>query len=153
MRVRLLIIVVVCVLAVGSFFVLRRPASHRLDFKCYFHQAQGLRAGAPVYVAGVYVGSVKGVRVRPELRDYPAEVTIRLDTPYELSIPDDSVVTIERAGILGDVFPEIDIRGANGPALRSGGILKTRDSVVITPQQWVDCFSSLADHKPCDLKR
>jgi hypothetical protein len=61
------------------------------------------------------------------------------------------VVTVETAGILGDPFAEIHTHDATGPALRSGGILKTRDSVRITPQQWVDCFSNLADHKPCDL--
>lgn len=152
MRMRLMMIVVVLVIAGGVFFALRRPTTHRLDFKSYFRDAHGLRAGVPVEIAGVQVGSVTGVRVRPELPDYPAEVTMRLDTPYDLNVPEDSVVTIETARILGEAFAEIDVHGATGSSLRSGGILKTRDSEKITPQQWIDCFSNLANHKPCDLR-
>jgi phospholipid/cholesterol/gamma-HCH transport system substrate-binding protein len=152
MRMRFLMVVVVLVIATGVFFVFRRPVSHRLEFKCYFRNAQGLRADNPVDIAGVQVGSVTSVRVRPELPEYPAEVVMSLDTPYELKVPNDSVVSVEMAGLLGGSFAQIDVRGATGSPLQPGGILKTRDSEAITPQQWVDCFSNLVDHKPCDLR-
>jgi phospholipid/cholesterol/gamma-HCH transport system substrate-binding protein len=147
-----LTIAAVVVVAVGLVIALARPAKSHLDVKCYFQDAQGLRVGAKVRLAGVEVGSVTGVRVRPERRDQPAEVMLSLQTPYELNIPNDSVVTLETAGILGEVFPEIDIRGASGPPLQAHGVLKTSTSVTPTPQEWLECFSNVVEHKPCDLR-
>ncbi|MGC2697155.1 MAG: hypothetical protein WA738_15325 [Candidatus Angelobacter sp.] len=76
-----------------------------------------------------------------------------LQTPYELNIPNDSVVMLETAGVLGEVFPEIDIRGASGPPLLANGELKTRPTVNLSTQELLKCFSDvLAEHKPCNLR-
>jgi ABC-type transporter Mla subunit MlaD len=147
-----LTIAAMVVAAVGLVIALARPAKSHLDVKCYFQDAQGLRVGARVSLAGVEVGSVTSVRVRPERRDQPAEVMMTLQTPYELNIPNDSVVTLATAGVLGEVFPEIDIRGASGPPLQADGVLKTRTSETLTPQQWLECFSNVVEHKPCDVR-
>jgi phospholipid/cholesterol/gamma-HCH transport system substrate-binding protein len=146
-----LIIAAAAIAAVTLFATLAKPHEERLDLKCYFQNAQGLRPGARVRVAGVEVGSVTSVRVRPELRDHPAEVSMNLDTPYELKIPSDSVVTLEGAGVFGEVFPQIDIQGATGPPVQNGGILRSREMVNTTPGQWAECLSNLAEHKPCSL--
>ena len=147
-----LIVAAVVVAAVGLVIALGRPTQHHLIAKCYFQDAQGLRAGAKVRLAGVEIGSVTSVRVRPELRDHPAEVVMFLQTPYELNIPNDSVVTLETAGVLGEVFPEIDIRGASGPPLLANGELKTGSSENPSTQDLLKCFSNMAEHKPCDLR-
>jgi hypothetical protein len=104
------------VVALGLVLALAKPSQPHLQVRCYFQDVQGLRAGAKVRLAGVEVGSVTSVRVRPERRDQPAEVTMFLQTPYELKIPNDSVVMLETAGVLGEVFPEIDSRGAKPSA-------------------------------------
>jgi ABC-type transporter Mla subunit MlaD len=54
--------------------------------KAYFTNASGLRDGANVRVAGVDVGSVKSVRVRPELKEEPVEVVMVLNPRYEVSV-------------------------------------------------------------------
>jgi len=146
-----LIIAVASVAAVGIFVMLGRPSGYQLDLKCYFRDAQGLRAGARVRVAGVEVGSVTSVRVRPELREHPAEVTMTVYTPYELKIPSDSTVSIETSGVMGNLFAQINIQDASGPPVQSGGLLNSRSSDSPTPRQWVECLSNLVDHKPCDL--
>lgn len=146
-----LIIAAASVAAVGIFLMLGKPSGYRLDLKCHFRDAQGLRAGARVRVAGVEVGSVTSVRVRPELREYPAEVAMTLYTPYELKIPSDSTVSIETTGVMGDVVAQINIQDASGPPLQSGGVLKSRASDSPTPRQWAECLSNLVDHKPCNL--
>jgi ABC-type transporter Mla subunit MlaD len=110
-----LIIAAAAIAGVTLFLTLAKPPRQRLDLKCYFRNAQGLRPGARVRVAGVDVGSVTSVRVRPELRDHPVEVSMNLDTPYELKIPSDSVVELEAAGVFGEVFPQIDIQDTSGP--------------------------------------
>ena len=104
---------------------LAKPNHHTLELKCYFKDAQGLRAGAKVRMAGVEIGTVTGIRVRPELRENPAEVSITLQTPYELKVPSDSVVRLRSAGSPGDVFAEIDMQNASGPPVANGGVLKT----------------------------
>src|SRR5215469_6450028 len=97
-----LIIAAASVAAVGIFLMLGKPSGYRLDLKCHFRDAQGLRAGARVRVAGVEVGSVTSVRVRSELREHPAEVAMTLYTPYELKIPSDSTLSVETSGMMGD---------------------------------------------------
>lgn len=144
-------IALVAVAGVAIAFTLARPSSHSLVIKCYFKDGEGLRPGARVRLAGVEVGTVSSVRVRPELRDHPAEVVLMLQTPYELRVPNDAVVVLESAGVLGETYPQINIQDARGAALKSGEELKTRPSERPTPQQWLDCFSNVVDHKPCDL--
>lgn len=144
-------IALAALIGVASFIILARAGGHRLHLTCYFENAGLLKTGASVTVAGVKVGSVTSVRVRPEMRDHPAEVTLLLQTPYELKIPNDAVVVLESAGLLGEMFAEIDIRNATGPPVKDGGTLSTRRENAVTGQQLLDCISNLAEHKPCDL--
>ncbi|HKD44260.1 MAG TPA: MlaD family protein [Candidatus Angelobacter sp.] len=130
---------------------LARPSNHALELKSYFKDAQGLHPGAKVRLAGVEVGSVVSVRARPELRDHPAEVVMLLQTPYELRVPNDSVVSLEFAGVLGEVFAEINVQDASGPPLEAGGVLRTQAGESPTPQQWLECFSNVVAHRPCHL--
>src|SRR5258708_256005 len=103
-----LTIVAIAVVGAAIAFALARPSGHSLDIKCYFKDAEGLRPGAKVRLAGVEVGIVTSVRVRPEFRDHPAEVVMILQTPYELKVPDDAVVTLESAGVLGATYAQIN---------------------------------------------
>lgn len=146
-----LTIAALAIAGVALVVALNKPLAHRLEIKCYFKDAQGLRAGAKVRMAGVEVGSVASVRVRPELRDHPAEVVMLLQTPYELKIPNDSVVSLESAGVLGEIFAQIHIQDASGPPLKTGSVLETRPGESPTPQQWLECFANVVAHKPCDL--
>jgi len=146
-----LIIAAASIAALGIVVSLTKPSGHELKLKCYFQDAQGLRSGARVRVAGVDVGSVTSVRVRPELRDHAAEVTMSLYTQYELKIPSDSTASLETTGVLGETFVQIHVQDASGPPLRDGGVLQSHASDSPTSQQWLECLSNLVDHKPCDL--
>jgi phospholipid/cholesterol/gamma-HCH transport system substrate-binding protein len=101
---------------------------HHLLLKAYFQDARGLQAGAPVRVAGVNVGRVTEVRVRPELKEHAAEVTMVLQTLDELKIPEDAIVSIATAGVLGETYAEIDLRGSSGAPSGEGATLKSRES-------------------------
>jgi ABC-type transporter Mla subunit MlaD len=147
-----LVIAAAAIVAVVILVTVGKPHGHRLELKCYFKKAPELRAGAQVRVAGVEVGSVTNVRVRPELREHPVEVSMTLNTPYELKIPSDAVVTLEAAGVLGEIFPEINVQKATGPPVQSGGVLSSQEMLTVTPQQWAECISNvLVDRKPCNL--
>ena len=97
---------------------------HALTLKAYFTDGMGLRADAPVRLAGVDVGSVKSVRPRAELKQAPVEVIMSISTDYELRIPDDSIASLSTSGILGPTYVNIDTRNASGLPIRSGGTLK-----------------------------
>lgn len=144
-----IIIIVVGLIVLGMFLAVARP-NHRLQVKTYFEDAQGLRTGAAVRMAGVTVGQVSAIRVRPEM--HSAEVTMDLHTPYELRVPSDAIAAVETEGVLGEPFVQINIQTASGPPLSNGGVLKSRRGDSISPQQWMECFSNLAEHKPCNLK-
>lgn len=138
---------------VGTLIVVLRPERHKLHVHCYFQNVIGLRPGASVRVAGVEVGTVSSVRVRPEQREQPAAVELSLQTSYPLQIPNDAIVTVKPAGLLGESFADIDIHGATGPPLQDGGTLKTGPSEDPTSQQLMDCLTNIADHKPCNLQQ
>ncbi len=51
-----------------------------------------------------------------------------LQTPYELNIPGDAIVSLATAGVLGETYPEIDLRGSSGAPAKQEGTLKSRES-------------------------
>ena len=63
-----------------SLLLIGKPFAHKLVVKSYFTDANGLRSGAAVRLAGVDLGSVTSVRVRPESKDAPVEIVMALKT-------------------------------------------------------------------------
>ena len=126
MRCIILVAMIVFGLAV-IFLTFAKHTQHQLQVTTYFRDAHGLRAEAPVQVAGVEVGRVTDVRVRPELKEHPAEVVLLFQTPYKLEIPSDSVVLLSRAGLLGETYAEVDVRSASGPSVGNQGVLKAQE--------------------------
>ena len=51
-----------------------------------------------------------------------------LQTPYELNIPGDAIVSLATAGVLGETYPEIDLQGSSGAPAKQEGTLKSRES-------------------------
>src|SRR5436190_14893237 len=125
-RAGIIVGVVVVGTAMAVMFFYPRLLTHSLELRAYFQNAHGLRAGAPVRLAGVEVGRVTSVRARPEINAAPAEVQMKLQTPYELSIPNDSTVFLATAGLLGETFVEIDVAKASGSPIKNGEVLKER---------------------------
>jgi phospholipid/cholesterol/gamma-HCH transport system substrate-binding protein len=127
-------LIIVAGLAVIGIVLFRAtgPPSYSLHLKTYFHRGIGLKAGALVRVDGVDVGSVIGVRVRPELGERPVEVLMSIKTPYQLNIPEDSTVSLSTAGVLGETLVDIDTRKSHGSPAVDNGVLK---SVELTDAQ------------------
>jgi len=145
-----LAVMVVAGIVVVTMVVAGKVRCHRMEVKSYLQNANGLRAGAPVRMAGVDVGTVAKVQVRPQLRDGPAEIVMALSTPYHLSIPRDATVSLATAGVLGETFAEIDIRDATGEPIHNGDVLRGVKVASATPQQVLDKLANLAQKKPCD---
>lgn len=90
-----------------------------------FSNAGGLKAGSAVRIAGVSVGEVKKVSLKPA--DMSALVTFRVDSSFKLD--DDTVASIRSAGLLGDKFLALK-PGSSGLELKTGATIVDTESTV-----------------------
>jgi phospholipid/cholesterol/gamma-HCH transport system substrate-binding protein len=95
-----------------------------LELHASFEEVGGLRARAPVAIAGVKVGQVSRIELDPELR---ARVTLDLDPG--LRLPVDTSARIVTSGLLGDQFITLE-PGAEEDMLESGGEIDFTESAV-----------------------
>jgi ABC-type transporter Mla subunit MlaD len=120
-------------------------ASHVLHLQTHFIDGNSIKAGAVVRVAGVDVGRVTSVVVRPELKASPVEVKMTIATPYELTIPEDSIVRLQSSGLLGETYPEISISETKGRPAKDGAELASRETKFVSAEETVDKLKQLAD--------
>jgi phospholipid/cholesterol/gamma-HCH transport system substrate-binding protein len=91
-----------------------------------FSSVGELKVGDPVKLAGVRVGEVKSVK----LIDYVADAELTLDD--EIKLPDDTIASIQSAGLLGDAYVSLS-PGASDHNLANGErILRTEPAVSLT---------------------
>ncbi len=102
---------------------LSTPGSHLLSAR--FSNAGGLKAGSTVRIAGVSVGEVKKITLKPD--DMSALVTFRVES--SLKLDDDTVASVRSAGLLGDKFISLK-PGASGMPLKPGAVILDTESTV-----------------------
>jgi phospholipid/cholesterol/gamma-HCH transport system substrate-binding protein len=96
------------------------------DLSARFSSIGELKPGAPVKLAGVNVGEVK----RISLVKFAAEVEFALDD--KLKLPDDTIASIQSAGLLGDAYVSLS-PGGSDKELRTGSrITRTEAAVSLT---------------------
>ena len=100
----------------------------KITLKSYFDNTAGLRVGAPVRVQGVDIGNVVSIRLVPNKPQTPVEVTLKVSTKYDFEIRKDSATILSTAGVLGEVYVDIDSTRATGPMAQDGDVLQIRDS-------------------------
>jgi phospholipid/cholesterol/gamma-HCH transport system substrate-binding protein len=131
LRVGITVIVALITLAVLIFLMTGTTGlfTKKLIIRAFADNAGGLRTGAPVQLEGVDIGNVAGIRVvpNPPNKAAPVEVSMRITSRYADVMSDKCQVALTTAGVLGQVFVDIDCRGAKGRALQSGDVLPTRD--------------------------
>jgi phospholipid/cholesterol/gamma-HCH transport system substrate-binding protein len=98
----------------------------RISVKCYFDNAEGLRTGAPVRLAGVDVGNVTHIAIVQGKPLTPVEITMKLSTKYDYGMRRDSQISLETAGVLGETYLDIDSSQAVGGPVHDGDTLPTQ---------------------------
>src|SRR6201998_2764120 len=98
----------------------------RITVKSYFDNAEGLRVGAPVRLAGVDIGNVTRIAIVREKPLTPVEVTMKLSTKYDSAMRRDSTTSLETAGVLGETYLDIDSSQAVGGPVHDGDTLPTQ---------------------------
>ena len=147
------VIVSAGVLALSVFLFPKLSLGPSLRLRACFQDVSGLRRGAKVRLAGVDVGTVREVRAQPTDRSCPGAVDMDLRTPYELRIPKDSIASTATAGILGETYLEIDVSGASGPPIQSGGLLPSRESEKFTPATLERVLKELLKQRPDEQQK
>lgn len=99
----------------------------KIKLKSYFDDANGLRLGAPVRLAGVDIGNVESIRIIRENQITPVEVTMKVSEKYDYALHKDSIASLNTAGVLGETFVDIDSTLAKGPPARDGDVLPIHD--------------------------
>jgi len=95
-----------------------------LQLVAYFDEIGGLADRAPVVIAGVKVGQVKGISLAPDMR---AKVVLDLDSTLEL--PVDTSASIRTAGLLGSQFIALQ-PGGEAEMLKSGDVIDFTESAL-----------------------
>ena len=105
--------------------------ARRIELRCYFPNAGGLKDGAVVTLEGVTIGNVTQLRVIPRRNPNPVEVTMQVGEKYAYDLHTDSLASIQAAGVLGDSFVDIDSTHATGPRVSNGAELQQSGSPTI----------------------
>ncbi len=131
LKVGVLVLVALAVL-VGLVFLMSGSTggifSGKLTVRSYFENSSGLKVGAPVNLEGVTIGNVKSIRIVPERKLTPVEVTMKLSQKYLPGLHTDSKASLETVGVLGDTVLEISSSAAKGAELKDGDELQTTET-------------------------
>ena len=101
----------------------------KIMIRSYVDNAGGLRVGAPVRLEGVDIGNVSKIRVvrDPHRQVAPVEIMMKITTRYANTMGPDCEVALTTAGVLGEVFVDLDCRQSKGGPLQNNAELPTRD--------------------------
>ena len=101
----------------------------KIVIRTYVDNAGGIRVGAPVRLEGVDIGNVTGVRVvrDPVRRAAPVEVMMKISMKYAESMGTGCTALLTTAGVLGEVFVDLDCRQAKGEPLQNNAELPATD--------------------------
>ena len=103
-----------------------RSDSYRLQAQ--FENVGGLKAGAPVSMAGVTIGRVESIGYDMDL--FKAVATLRIDARYD-QIPNDSDASILTAGLLGGQYIGITPGGSDEPFRDGDQVEFVQDAIVL----------------------
>jgi phospholipid/cholesterol/gamma-HCH transport system substrate-binding protein len=130
LRVGLMVGIALVIVVVGILLISRGVGAlgKHYTLKAYFPEAEGVRSGAEVDLAGVPSGDVESIQVS-NLRDPNRAVVVAmtLRREFQQDIRADSVATIQTAGLLGQSFVDISRGSPSQPVLSNGAEVSARE--------------------------
>ena len=101
--------------------------TQKLQLLTYFDNAGGLRIGAPVTLQGVNMGNVTDIRVVAGRPYSPVQVTMKVNSRYKEMIRKDSTAELATAGVLGELYVDIDSKNAHAGPVQNGDVLPSEE--------------------------
>lgn len=105
--------------------------SRKLVLRSYFQSTEGLRVGAPVAIEGVTVGNVTAIKLVEGRQLDPVEVTFKMGRNFAFRVKKDSIASLSSAGVLGDLYVNIESKEAKGPQAVDNDVLPAQDATSI----------------------
>ncbi len=124
------VILALFLLVVALVFIARgqRWFEARNHFRVVFNKVQGLKAGTPVTISGMEVGTVKTLHLTPEGK---VELVLEILSTYRGYIRQDSQATVVSA-LLGGKTVEISMGSPQEPPIPEGGTLYSQEPKELT---------------------
>jgi phospholipid/cholesterol/gamma-HCH transport system substrate-binding protein len=113
-----LLIILVTVIFAGS---LETLFTKSVTLYAQIKDVRGLRSGSPVWLAGIEIGSVKGIRLDAQ---YGTLITMSVMTDAAEFIKKDSTATVMTMGLLGDKYVEVSHGSEDSEKISPGDVLK-----------------------------
>ena len=98
----------------------------RYELKARFSSVGELKAGAPVKLAGVVIGEVRHIA----LSNFDGEAELLIDST--LKLPDDTMASIDSAGLLGDAYVSLSPGGSERTLVKGARIIRTEPAISLT---------------------
>jgi phospholipid/cholesterol/gamma-HCH transport system substrate-binding protein len=99
----------------------------KLTLYTYVDDASGLRAGSPVRLQDVAVGSVVSLQIVPDHPSTPVQIKMKVIGKATDFLKKDSVVMLTTVGALGETYVNIDSTAATQGPAKDGDTLPWRD--------------------------
>ncbi len=97
------------------------------DYSTRFFDVGGLAEGAPVWLDGVVVGSVRKVVLSGDPEDREITVHFRVESRVAGRLRDDSRVRLRTLGLLGDRYLDLSSGSANRPVLPPNSLVPSQE--------------------------
>ncbi len=123
LKVGIVISLALLVLLVAVFFAggIEKIFSPKMDLKIQFQDVRGLRKGAPVWLFGTEVGSVREIQLD---RTLGTVVTVSLKKSAQGFIKKDAQASIMTMGLLGDKYIELTTGSPKSESIEKGEMIK-----------------------------
>ncbi len=124
----LVITIAFLALLVAVFFAgnIEKMLSPKTELKVAFRDVRGLRRGAPVWIFGTEVGSVRSIYLDPV---YGAVVTVSINESVLRFLKKDSQASILTMGLLGDKYIELSGGSPQAEPLQPGEMIKGTEPI------------------------
>jgi phospholipid/cholesterol/gamma-HCH transport system substrate-binding protein len=124
----LVITIAFLALLVAIFFAgnIEKIFSPKTELKVAFRDVRGLRRGAPVWIFGTEVGSVRSIHLDPV---HGAIVTVSINERALTFLKKDSQASILTMGLLGDKYIELSAGSPQAQPLQSGEMIKGTEPI------------------------
>jgi phospholipid/cholesterol/gamma-HCH transport system substrate-binding protein len=100
----------------------------KTNYVCYFKDLNGLVVGAPVWLAGVEVGSVSGIDFldSPRAGGKPLKVSFQIRSSLDYIITQGTYVEISTIGLLGDKYLRLNPGPHTAERIQAGSVIESR---------------------------
>ena len=122
----------------------------KYEIHAFLPDASQLQRGADVTLTGMPVGKVSHLELANDPRNpgHQILVTLQIQKRYQDLIRQDSVVSLQTAGLAGDRYVDIS-HGLNGAIIPAGGEIETAEMKELSTADLSKLIDALADLSKC----